>query len=60
MFDGLSRRELIGWAVCLVLAVGLTLFGSAFLAVSFMSADVSDVLKSSDGTKQAPPPLRSR
>jgi cell division protein FtsX len=59
MFDGLSRRELIGWAVCLVLAVGLTLFGSAFLAVSFMSADVSDVLKSPDGTKHAPP-LRSR
>jgi hypothetical protein len=42
-----------------MLAVGLTLFGSAFLAVSFMSADVSDVLKSPDGTKHAPP-LRSR
>jgi hypothetical protein len=59
MFDGLSRRELIGWAVRLVLAVGLTLFGSAFLAIFFMSADVSDVLKSPDGTKRAPP-LRSR
>jgi cell division protein FtsX len=60
MFDGLSRRELIGWVVCLVVAVGLTLFGGAFLAVSLMSADVSDVLKSPDGTKHAPPPLRSR
>jgi hypothetical protein len=60
MFDGLSRREIIGWVVCLVLAVGLTLFGSAYLAGSFMSADVSDVLKSPDGTKHAPPPLRSR
>jgi hypothetical protein len=50
-FDGLSRREIIGWAVCLVLAVGLTLFGSAYLAGSFMSADVSGVLKSPDGTK---------
>jgi hypothetical protein len=60
MFGGLSRREIVGWVVCLVIAVGLTLFGSAFLAVSFMSADVSDVLKSPDGTKHAPPPLRSR
>jgi hypothetical protein len=48
MFGGLSRREIIGWVVCLVLAVSLTLFGSAFLAVSFMSADASDVLKSPD------------
>jgi hypothetical protein len=46
MFDGLSKREMIGWVVCLVLAVGLTLFGGAYLvASSFMSADVSDVLK---------------
>jgi hypothetical protein len=46
MFDGLSRREIIGWIACLALAVGLTLFGSAYLvASSFMSADVSDVLK---------------
>jgi cell division protein FtsX len=46
MFDGLSKREIIGWVVCLVLAVGLTLFGGAYLvASSFMSADVSDVLK---------------
>jgi hypothetical protein len=59
MFDGLSRWELTGWVICLMLAVGLALFGGAFLAVSFMSADVSDVLKSPDGTKHAPP-LRSR
>jgi hypothetical protein len=61
MFDGLSRREIIGWIACLVVAVGLTVFGSAYLvASSFMSADVSDVLKSPDGIKHAPPPLRSR
>jgi hypothetical protein len=46
VFDGLSRREIIGWVVCLALAVGLTVFGSAYLlASSFVSADVSDVLK---------------
>jgi hypothetical protein len=46
VFDGLSRREIIGWVVCLTLAVGLILFGGAyFVATSFMSADVSDALK---------------
>ena len=46
VFDGLSRREIVAWIVCLALAVGLTVFGSAYLvASSFVSADVSDVLK---------------
>jgi hypothetical protein len=45
MFDGLSRREIIGWVACLTLAVGLTLGGAYLVASSFMSADVSDVLK---------------
>jgi hypothetical protein len=45
MFDGLSRREVIGWIFCLGLAVALTLFGSAYYVTSsFMSADVSDAL----------------
>ena len=48
MFDGLSKSEIIGWVICLVLAVGLTVFGSVYLATSFMSADVSDVLKHPD------------
>jgi len=61
MFDGLSRREIIGWVVCLALAVGLAVFGGAYLVVSsFLSADVSDVLKSSDSAKHTPLPLRSR
>jgi hypothetical protein len=58
VFDGLSRREIIGWVVCLALAVGLTVFGGAYLmASSFMSADVSDVLKrdsAKGGRQQAP------
>jgi hypothetical protein len=45
MFDGLSRREIIGWSACLALAVGLTMFGGANLAASLMSADALDVLK---------------
>ena len=48
MFEGLSKREIVGWIICLVLAVGLTVFGSVYLATSFMSADVSDVLKHPD------------
>jgi hypothetical protein len=60
MFDGLSKTEIIGWLFCLVLAVGLTMLGSAYLvATSFMSADVSDALKLPDGIKQTPMPLRS-
>jgi hypothetical protein len=34
VFDGLSRREIIGWVVCLALSAGI------------VSADASDVLKS--------------
>jgi hypothetical protein len=41
MFDGLSRQEIVGWLVCLILAVGLTIFGSAYLVTSYLSADVS-------------------
>jgi hypothetical protein len=52
MFDGLSRREIIGWVACVLLAVGLTLSGSAYLAISFMSADASDISKSSNGTNR--------
>jgi hypothetical protein len=58
VFDGLSRREIIGWVVCLALAVGLTVFGGAYLmASSFMSADLSVVLKpdsAKSGRQQAP------
>ncbi len=36
----------------MLLAVGLTLSGSAYLAISFMSADASDILKSSNGTNR--------
>jgi len=55
MLDGLSRREKIGWVVCLALAVGLTLFGSAyFVASSFMSADMSD-LRPADSIKHGAP-----
>jgi hypothetical protein len=53
MFDGLSRREIIGWVICLMLAVGLTVFGSAYLASSFMSADISGALPHHDGVKQS-------
>jgi hypothetical protein len=53
VFDGLSRREIIGWIVCLALAVGLALFGGAYLvASSLTSADVSNVLKP-DGAKRS-------
>jgi hypothetical protein len=52
VFDGLSRREIIGWVVCMALAVGLTLFGGAYLASSYMSADVSSVLRS-DSAKRS-------
>jgi hypothetical protein len=55
VFDGLSRREIIGWVVCLALAVGLTLFGGAYLASSFMSADISDVLKPDSAKQQQTP-----
>jgi len=44
MFEGLSKREIVGWVVCLVLAIGFTIFGSVYLATSFMMADVSDAL----------------
>jgi hypothetical protein len=45
MFDGLSKREIIGWLICLALALGLTVFGSVYWAASLMSADVTDALK---------------
>jgi len=44
MFEGLSKREIVGWVVCLVLAIGFTVFGSVYLATSFLMADVSDAL----------------
>ena len=57
MFDGVSRREIIGWLVCLALAVGLALFGSAYLvASSFVNADTSDAL--SGASKQRPAQFR--
>ena len=43
MFEGLSKREVVCWVICLVFAVGLTLLGTAYLATSFMTADVVDV-----------------
>ena len=52
MFEGLSKREAVAWVICLTLAIGLTVLGSAYLASSYMTADVSDVLKNSDRAKQ--------
>jgi hypothetical protein len=47
MFEGLSKREIVGWTICLVLAIGLTVLGAVYLATSFMMADVSDTLPNS-------------
>jgi hypothetical protein len=47
MFEGLSKREIFGWLICLALALGFTVFGSAYLVTSFLSADISDTLKPS-------------
>jgi hypothetical protein len=44
MFEELPKREVVGWVVCLVLAIGLTVLGSVYLATSLMMADVSDAL----------------
>jgi F0F1-type ATP synthase membrane subunit c/vacuolar-type H+-ATPase subunit K len=52
MFEGLSRQEIIGWLICLILAVGLTIFGSAYLATSYLSADVSSALKRPESAPQ--------
>jgi hypothetical protein len=52
MFEGLSKRETVAWVVCLTLAVGLTILGSAYLVSSYMTADISDVLKNTDRAKQ--------
>jgi hypothetical protein len=57
MFEGLSRQEIIGWLFCLTVAVGLTVFGSAYLvASSYMSADVSEALRHPDIAKQSQQP----
>jgi hypothetical protein len=47
MFDGLSKREIIAWALCLAVALGITISGGAYLASSLMSAsaDMTDILK---------------
>ena len=55
MFEGLSKREVVGWIICLVLAVALTLLGTAYLATSFMTADVSGALQHPDRAKSAAP-----
>lgn len=52
MFEGLSKREAVAWVICLALAIGLTVLGSAYLVSSYMTADVSDVLKNTDRAKQ--------
>jgi hypothetical protein len=45
MFGGFSSGEVFVWVVCLALAIGLIVSGSAYLVASaFMSADVSDVI----------------
>jgi hypothetical protein len=46
MSEGLSKQEIFGWLVCLTLALGFTVFGSAYLITSFLSADVSGSEKS--------------
>jgi hypothetical protein len=55
MFEGLSKREVVGWIICLVLAVALTLLGTAYLATSFMTADMSGALQHPDRAKSAAP-----
>jgi hypothetical protein len=42
MFEGLSKREIFGWVICLALALSFTVFGGAYLIRSFLSTDVSD------------------
>ena len=42
----LPNREIVGRVVCLVLSIRLTVLGSVYLATSFVTADVSDVLES--------------
>jgi ABC-type uncharacterized transport system permease subunit len=44
VFDDLSKKEIAAWAAILVFAVGLTIFGSVYLAGAFMTADVSSAL----------------
>jgi hypothetical protein len=56
MFDGLSKREVIGWIFCLALAVALTLFGSAYYVTSLISADVSDALVKHPAPLHVSPP----
>jgi cell division protein FtsX len=54
MFDGLSKREIIAWALCLAVALGLTISGGTYLASSLMSAsaDMTDTLKPAHGPSQ--------
>jgi len=46
MFDGVSKREVIAWVVCLVIAAGLTVVGTTYLVNSYLTADVSETLSS--------------
>ena len=41
MREGLSRKEIAVWTVCLLVAVALITVGSVYLAGSMLTADVS-------------------
>jgi hypothetical protein len=41
MYEGLSTREIAGWAACLVVAAGLIVLGAVYLVNADLTADVS-------------------
>jgi hypothetical protein len=41
MYEGLSTREIAGWAACLIVAAGLIILGAVYLVNSDLTADVS-------------------
>ena len=45
MREGLSRKEIAVWTVCLLVAVALITVGSVYLAGSMLTADVSQTHK---------------
>jgi hypothetical protein len=49
------KREIIAWALCLAVALGLTFSGAAYLASSLLSAgaDMTDTLKPAAARRQS-------
>jgi hypothetical protein len=41
MYEGLSTREIVGWAASLIVAVGLIVLGAVYLVDSDLTADAS-------------------